>query len=183
MTLDTASPNRNLPPYPVTMHPAGRFMLPVPKGLNASSSVFKVNKITIEELLSDDHLTVKGNSHRKITEKWLVRTGAETHLKSDIKTVFEAGTELTIMAGGSFIKIDASGVTITGAKVKINSGGSPGSGSGARPLLPGDAHLPEIEEAWRPDGDELLALKDSSSGSRRIGMPFCARCAPLPEGK
>ncbi|MDY0228188.1 MAG: type VI secretion system tip protein TssI/VgrG [Desulfomicrobium apsheronum] len=135
------------------------------------------------ELLSDDHLTVKGSRHRKITEKWLVRTGAETHLKSDIKTVLEAGTELTIMAGGSFIKLDPSGVTINGTKVKINSGGSPGSGSGARPLLPGDARLPEIEDAWRPDGDELLALKDSSFGSRRIGMPFCATCAPLTEEK
>jgi type VI secretion system secreted protein VgrG len=142
-----------------------------------------VHKDRKVELLSDDHLTVKGNSHRKINEKWLVRTGAETHLKSDIKTVLEAGTELTIKAGGSFIKIDPSGVTINGAKIKLNSGGSPGSGSGARPLLPVDAHLPEIEEAWRPDGDELLALKDSSSGSRRIGMPFCATCAPLPEEK
>jgi type VI secretion system secreted protein VgrG len=128
-------------------------------------------------------MTVKGNSHRKITEKWLVRTGVETHLKSDIKTVLEAGTELTIKAGGSFIKIDPSGVTINGAKIKLNSGGSPGSGSGARPLLPGDAHLPEIEEAWRPDGDELPALQDSSSEARLIGMPFCATCAPLAEEK
>jgi len=50
MTIDTAGPNPNLPPYPVTMFPVGRFMLPVPNGLNISSSVFKVNKITIEEL-------------------------------------------------------------------------------------------------------------------------------------
>jgi hypothetical protein len=50
MTIDTANPNPNLPPYPVTMFPVGRFMLPVPNGLNISSSVFKVNKITIEEL-------------------------------------------------------------------------------------------------------------------------------------
>jgi hypothetical protein len=50
MTIDTACPNPNLPPYPVTMFPVGRFMLPVPNGLHISSSVFKVNKITIEEL-------------------------------------------------------------------------------------------------------------------------------------
>jgi len=50
MTIDTAGPNPNLPPYPVTMFPVGRFMLPVPNGLNISSSIFKVNKITIEEL-------------------------------------------------------------------------------------------------------------------------------------
>jgi hypothetical protein len=50
MTIDTASPNPKLPPYPVTMYPAGRFMLPVPNGLDISSTVFKVNKITIEEI-------------------------------------------------------------------------------------------------------------------------------------
>jgi len=50
MTIDTAGPNPKLPPYPVTMYPAGRFMLPVPAGLGISSSVFTVNKITIEEI-------------------------------------------------------------------------------------------------------------------------------------
>jgi hypothetical protein len=47
MTIDTAGPNPKLPPYPVTMYPAGRFMLPVPAGLGISSSVFTVNKIII----------------------------------------------------------------------------------------------------------------------------------------
>ena len=51
MTIDTASQNPKLPPYPVTMYPAGRFMLPVPEGLNISSSIFKVNKITIQEIV------------------------------------------------------------------------------------------------------------------------------------
>ena len=142
-----------------------------------------VHKDRKVELLSDDHLTVKGNSHRKIFRKWLVRTGAETHLKSDIKTVFEAGTELTIKAGGSFIKIDPSGVTINGAKVKINSGGSPGSGSGARPLLPGDARLPEIEEVSRLGEDDLLGLTDASSESKRTCMPLCTACATTPKEK
>ena len=47
MTIDTAGPNPKLPPYPVTMYPAGRFMLPVPAGRGISSSVFTVNKATI----------------------------------------------------------------------------------------------------------------------------------------
>jgi type VI secretion system secreted protein VgrG len=134
------------------------------------------------ELLLDDHLTVRGSSHRKITEKWLVRTGGETHLTSKTKTVIEAGAELSILAGGSFLKLDPSGVTINGVKIKINSGGSPGSGSGARPLLPRDAQLPEIE-ACPSGGDELRGLKDSSTGSRQAGMPFCTSCTTLPEEK
>ncbi|MFS2145067.1 hypothetical protein ACCC86_22380, partial [Kosakonia cowanii] len=48
--------------------------------------------------------------------------------------------ELTAKAGGSFVKIDAGGVTISGAEVKVNSGGGPGSGTGIAilaPLIPG----------------------------------------------
>ena len=96
------------------------------------------------ELLSDDHQTVRGSSHDRIDEKWLVRTGVETHLEAGIKTVFEAGSELTIKAGGSFIRLDSSGVTINGAKVNFNAGGSPGSGTGAAPLLPLISEMPEV---------------------------------------
>ncbi|SFM24971.1 type VI secretion system secreted protein VgrG, partial [Desulfomicrobium norvegicum] len=95
------------------------------------------------ELLADDHLTVRGSSHSRFGDKWLLRTGGEVHIKAGSKAVLEAGTELTVKAGGSFIRLDPSGVTIVGAKVGINSGGSPGSGSGARPLLPVDSLLPE----------------------------------------
>jgi type VI secretion system secreted protein VgrG len=88
------------------------------------------------ELLSDDHLTVRGCRHTRVQEKWLIRAGREIHSATGRKTVIEAGTELTLKAGGAFIRLDPSGAYINGVKVKINSGGSPGSGSGARPLLP-----------------------------------------------
>ncbi|GAB6110538.1 bacteriophage T4 gp5 trimerisation domain-containing protein [Desulfomicrobium salsuginis] len=88
------------------------------------------------ELLSNDHLTVRGSSHCRIGDKWLVATGRETHVAAGRKIVVEAGSELTIKAGSGFIKIDPSGVYVGGAKIKINSEGSPGVGSGARPLLP-----------------------------------------------
>ncbi|MBL4831903.1 MAG: type VI secretion system tip protein VgrG, partial [Aliivibrio sp.] len=52
------------------------------------------------------------------------------HLSSGQKIVLEAGAEVTLKAGGSFVKVDPSGVTLSGPGVKINSGGSPGSGSG-----------------------------------------------------
>ena len=97
-----------------------------------------VHKDRKVELMSDDHLTVKGSSHSRIGNKWLVAAGRESHVAAGRKIVVEAGSELTIKAGGSFIKIDPSGVYIGGAKVRINSGGSPGTGSGASPLLPID---------------------------------------------
>jgi type VI secretion system secreted protein VgrG len=127
-----------------------------------------VHKDRKVELLSDDHLTVKGNSHCKITEKWLVRSGDETHLKSDIKTIIEAGTELTIMAGGSFIKIDPSGVSINGAKIKLNSGGTPSPGTGAAPLLPIAGEL--VDEGMAP-----ITQIDALRGA--VHKPFCEECS------
>ncbi len=88
------------------------------------------------ELLADDHLTVRGSSHSSIGDKWLVHAGNESHVVAGRKTVIEACTELTIKAGAGFIKIDPSGVYIGGPKIRVNSGGSPGKGAGARPLLP-----------------------------------------------
>jgi type VI secretion system secreted protein VgrG len=99
------------------------------------------------ELLSDDHLTVRGSSHGSIGQKWLLKTGSETHVKSGVKTVFEAGSELTLKVGGNFVKLSASGVTIVGKSVKMNAGGGAGSGSGARPLLPLVSEIPDIPPA------------------------------------
>ncbi|MNG09197.1 hypothetical protein D3C84_926060 [compost metagenome] len=47
---------------------------------------------------------------------------------------------MTLKVGGSFVKIDPSGVTLSGGSIKMNSGGSPGAGSGwggQMPSLPG----------------------------------------------
>ncbi|MBP5980086.1 MAG: type VI secretion system tip protein VgrG [Halomonas sp.] len=90
----------------------------------------------------DDHLTINGTRHDNIGQAQLVEAGQEIHHKAGMKVVIEAGAEITLKAGGSFLKIDPSGVTLVGPQVKINSGGSPGSGSGQAaqaPQLPGQA--------------------------------------------
>ncbi len=121
------------------------------------------------ELLADDHLTVKGTGHTRIGDKWLLRAGDETHIKAGMKAVIEAGTELTVKAGGSFIKLDPSGVTIVGAKVRINSGGSPGSGTGARPLLPLDSLVPE--EGQMPFCQAVIYAQ-----ARHLIQPIIKKC-------
>ncbi|WP_136253093.1 type VI secretion system Vgr family protein [Onishia niordana] len=121
-------------------------------------SHLKVKRDRIEELDRDDHLTVHGERrsqidgddhlsvgqtrHEKIGRSQLVEAGSEVHHKAGMKVVVEAGAEITLKAGGSFVKLDPSGVTIVGPSVKINSGGSPGSGTGQSaqaPTLPGEA--------------------------------------------
>ncbi len=91
----------------------------------------------LTEVRTDDHLTVSGKQHIKVGEALLVESGQEIHFKAGDKCVIEAGLEISLKVGGSFIKIDAGGVTVCGPLVKLNSGGQPAAGSGAMPNLPG----------------------------------------------
>jgi type VI secretion system secreted protein VgrG len=84
----------------------------------------------------DDHLTVAQNQHVKLGTAQLVSAGREIHLKAGEKIVIEAGMELTMKAGGSFIKLDAGGITVLGPVVKANAGGAPGNGAGIGIELP-----------------------------------------------
>ncbi|WP_455906439.1 bacteriophage T4 gp5 trimerisation domain-containing protein, partial [Metapseudomonas otitidis] len=89
------------------------------------------------ELKQDDHLTIGNEQHIQLGSGQFIEAGQEIHLSTGLKVVMEAGSEVTFQAGGSFVKLDASGVTLSGPSIKINSGGGPGSGSGAAPILPG----------------------------------------------
>ena len=53
-----------------------------------------------------------------------------------MKLILEAGMQATLKGAGGFVDIGPAGVTIVGTMVKINSGGSPGSGSGCSPDAP-----------------------------------------------
>ncbi|GKG92861.1 hypothetical protein CE91St38_08690 [Desulfovibrionaceae bacterium] len=83
-----------------------------------------------------DKLTVHADSHTKVDGKWLGKAGVEIHLHAGEKMVLEAGTEMTLKAGGSWIKLDPSGVRMGGSRINLGGGGGPGSGSGAAPELP-----------------------------------------------
>jgi type VI secretion system secreted protein VgrG len=105
-------------------------------------SEFKVEEHRIthldrkSEMRANDHLTVGVTQHVKVGTAQFVEAGTEIHYHAGEKVVIEGGMELTAKAGGSFVKVDAGGVTISGAEVKTNSGGAPGSGSGIAIKLP-----------------------------------------------
>ncbi|WP_341706586.1 type VI secretion system tip protein TssI/VgrG [Halopseudomonas sp.] len=123
----------------------------------------------LTELKASDHLSIKGSQHSRIEQRLLIDVGQEAHLASGRKIVLEAGIELTIKAGGSFIKLDPSGVTISGPTVRVNSGGSPGNGTGASPRLPGDVTAADSGQAGNllvPAQRQALMLK----------KPLCAIC-------
>lgn len=105
----------------------------------------------------DNHLEVKGNHCEKIDgsastqvgQDWQAKVNGsiahqagamgEIHLKAGMKVVIEAGMQLTLKGPGGFVDIGPGGVSIQGVMVKINSGGSAGSGGGCSPVAPEEA--------------------------------------------
>jgi type VI secretion system secreted protein VgrG len=118
-------------------------------------SEFKVeeHRIThlnrVSEMRADDHLTVAVTQHLKVGTAQFVEAGSEIHYYAGQKVVVEGAMELTAKAGGSFVKVDAGGVTISGAEVKVNTGGAPGVGTPAAPLLPGPMKVADADKAGK----------------------------------
>ncbi|MFP1791032.1 bacteriophage T4 gp5 trimerization domain-containing protein, partial [Lonsdalea quercina] len=120
-----------------------------------------------DHIQGDYSLTVDASMHQKLGQSLLVEAGQEVHLKSGNKIVLDAGAELTLKVGGSFVKIDPSGVTLVGPGIKMNSGGSPGFGSGWAgkiPTLPGD-----VENVEPPKSPEF-------KGMPPLEKPVCIPC-------
>lgn len=96
----------------------------------------------VEKIGAAMSLTVGATRDTKIGTKDAVEAGSEIHLKAGMKVIIEAGVQITLKGAGGFISIGPAGITIQGILVNINSGGSPGSGSGANPETP---KLPEAK--------------------------------------
>ena len=75
-------------------------------------------------------LHVGGTDHEKAGGSVLIEAGDEIHHAAVAKLVGEA-PDVTLKAGGNFVRIDPGGVTILGTLVLINNGGSAGSAAKA----------------------------------------------------
>lgn len=105
-----------------------------------------------EQVDGDRHAIVKGDANEKVDgtisqtagadlqqkvgAKHALDAGTEIHFKAGMNVVIEAGMSVTLKAGGGFITVGPAGVAISGTPILINSGGSPGTGSGASPDTP-----------------------------------------------
>jgi type VI secretion system secreted protein VgrG len=129
-----------------------------------------IHQVKRELVVRDSHIRVRGNCNEQIDQtkslsagglqikvggKHALEAAEEIHVKAGTALVIEAAQDLTIKGPGGFIRIDAGGVTIKGTMVKINSGGSAGSGSGAYPNEPEDPVEAKIEEPERPVPDDV----------------------------
>jgi len=105
----------------------------------------EVKSDVVEKVGGSHHAQVGMERHAKVGMLEAVESGMDIHLKGGMNVVIEAGLQLTLKGSGGFISIDPSGVTIQGTLVKINSGGAPGAGKGAKPEAPKPAKEPRKE--------------------------------------
>lgn len=94
----------------------------------------------VESVGGSYSLEVSGDSMVQSNGNLAMTSGAmgQMHLTGGTKFVVDVGPmgQLSLNGPGGFIKIDASGVTISGIMVKINSGGASSSGCGVSPETP-----------------------------------------------
>jgi len=135
------------------------------------------------EIRANDHLTVGNAQHVKIGTGQFVEVGNEIHYYAGSKVVIDAGMELTASGGGSFLKLDPSGVTLNGANIKINSGGTPGKGSGLSILAP---VIPWAADQDKAGAQPKLALANTqlqiARKARQIGASRCPICEACRDG-
>jgi type VI secretion system secreted protein VgrG len=120
-------------------------------GNNRVSQVSANDNLTVdgdrkESVGADSSLTVNGNLHSQQGKAQLVEAGTEIHHKAGQKVVIETGAEITLKVGGNFIRVDPSGVTLSGPLVNMNNGGTPGVGT------PAAAQVPGAPKTVTPDG-------------------------------
>ncbi|WXL24752.1 type VI secretion system tip protein VgrG [Ectopseudomonas mendocina] len=128
------------------------------------------------ETRSSDHLTVAQTQHVKVGVGQFIETGNEIHYYAGSKVVVDAGMELTAKGGGSFIKLDPSGITLSGATVNVNSGGAPGVGSGIQilgPVVPGAADKDKPGSLLTPAIAQPMTLLGPLCGKQSNGA--CSR--------
>ena len=111
-----------------------------------------------EKVGGNQSLDVASNQNEKVGQAHALEAGQSIYLKGGMTVVIEAGTQLTLKVGGNFVTIDATGVSIVGTMVNINSGGSAGSGSGPQVKAPTAA---TVAKPTQP-----IVADDSKSGNK-----------------
>ena len=159
-----------------------------------------VTRDHIEKMERDHHTTISGKEAISITGSHSMQVTGDvieafsgnqsTQVTQNLyikgmQVVIEAMTGMTLSVGGNFITIDATGVTILGTMVNINSGGSPLSGSAGSPVSPLSPTDPADADTANP-GDVsstaaspgTLATTSAINASAILSSPSPASSAP-----
>ncbi len=117
-----------------------------------------VKKESCEQVDGPKSIKAGGDFNIKGDKNIPVEATQTIHIKGGQKVIIEAGTQISLVVGGSFIDISSAAIAIKSASVLINSGGAAGSGPGCSPVAPGDA---EKAAPTKPD-----LADDSKTGQK-----------------
>ncbi|MDR6677901.1 type VI secretion system secreted protein VgrG [Pseudomonas psychrotolerans] len=133
------------------------------------------------EVRADDHLSIAESQHLRLATGLFVEAGREIRLQSGQKIVLEAGARLTLKAGGSFVQLDAGGITLVGADIRVNPDtvGPKSSSSGPEaPMAPNTVKVEDQES----DFNSLVIgqLTYDAEGNDDPGSRFFSRVLHWP---
>ncbi len=119
-----------------------------------------------EKIGGNKSLDVGGDLGQKVGGNYSNEVGADAYIKAGGKIVLEGTKEITLKVGGNFVKIDASGVTVMGTMIKLNSGGSAGTGSAVALTKPeetvdADSAEPGKDVTYSDSGDPAAATAEA----------------------
>ncbi|MBB60064.1 MAG: type VI secretion system tip protein VgrG [Pseudomonas sp.] len=135
------------------------------------------------EVRANDHLTIGNSQHLRIGTGQFVEAGNEIHYYAGSKVVIDAGMELSASGGGSFLKLDPSGVTLSGSTIRMNSGGAAGKGAGIQVQAPARPNAADTDQAGaRPKLALANAQLQIARKARQLGASRCPLCEACREG-
>ncbi|AJE14559.1 type IV secretion protein Rhs [Stutzerimonas balearica DSM 6083] len=135
------------------------------------------------EVRANDHLTIGNSQHLKIGAGQFVEAGNEIHYYAGSKVVIDAGIELSASGGGSFLKLDPSGVTLSGSTIRMNFGGAAGKGAGIQVQAPARPNAADTDQAGaRPKLALANAQLQIARKARQLGASRCPLCEACREG-
>lgn len=144
-----------------------------------------VDKHNFVDVKQDSHLNIGLNAalstgmnlHIASGTETCLDAGTEIHLKAGINLVLEAGAMISLKAGGSSITVGPAGVTLDGALVRINCGGSPLSAKkGDKPDKARKAAEAIAGKAGKVSDPGQQAQAQALRRAAAQAQPFCAEC-------
>jgi type VI secretion system secreted protein VgrG len=114
----------------------------------------KITGLRNTVLGADDRTTVAGSSYTHTGVTYVIQTGDQAHIQSDINVIIDAGATLTLRSGGQHIVLNSDGIF---SSVKVEVGGTPMLGVLAMPSTP---NLLPIEALLKQN----IAFREATTG-------------------
>lgn len=124
----------------------------------------------------DELISISGNSSMTAAGTLVIQAGPQAHVTA-ANVVIEAGTSLTLRAGGHHIVINAGGIF---SSVAIVEGGSPVAGMAAQSAL---SVIPQAAEAMVIDAIAMEALLKQEIVFREASSGICPVCDAAQESQ